>query len=558
MAAILALTMTGATALAEPSVSENVLYTDVGSITDNQYTNQTLKSIVAFLSDDYTAEAPDSFGDIILMADGANIATSYPVTIPVDHKAFVIIIFGGLDGKNVKSVVTLHHSPVTAWESDETNHWEVCNMYGCTEHTAGTPAPHIPTVADGDCTAATICGTCERQLSAGAGSHIYTDIFDSSCDTPGCTFSARPTSAVNVTFNSNGGSAINPSVIATRTNGKLATIPTPVRNGWKFDGWYTAQTGGFKIEANSTVFYGNATVYAHWTSQYGGTGSFTGGGSGGGGSIGGNQIGNSVCSITFETNGGTSINTYTSAKGMTINFNDLKTTRKGYEFAGWYSDAALTKEVSTVVLSDNMKVYAKWVETIDAPSQGEEPSNGAFSDVSESDWFSDAVNYVLENGLMNGVSETEFAPHNTTTRAMLVTMLYRLDGEPEITANNEFLDVAENSYYENAVIWASNNEIAGGYGDGVFGSGNPITREQLASILYRYASYKGYDTSYEDTNILSFDDAFEISEYAYPALQWACKNGIINGDGNKLMPLGSAERCQVATMLMRFCEMIKK
>ena len=154
---------------------------------------------------------------------------------------------------------------------------------------------------------------------------------------------------------------------------------------------------------------------------------------------------------------------------------------------------------------------------------------------------------------MNGVSETEFAPHNTTTRAMLVTMLYRLEGEPEVIGENIFNDVQPEAYYGKAVIWAKENSIVNGYENGSFGTDDAVSREQLASILYRYAAYKEYDTNYEDTNILSFDDAFDISDYAYPALQWACKNGIINGDGSKLMPGAAAERCQVALMLMRFC-----
>ena len=181
-----------------------------------------------------------------------------------------------------------------------------------------------------------------------------------------------------------------------------------------------------------------------------------------------------------------------------------------------------------------------------------------FGDVDDGDWFADAVRFVYENGMMNGVSETDFAPHATTSRSMIVTILYRLEGEPVVDYAMDFTDVAGDAYYAEAVRWAASEGIVGGYGGGLFGSDDAVTREQLAVILYRYAVYKGYDVSIgEDTNILSYADFADLSEYAIPAMQWACGAGVITGVTDAtLVPQGEATRAQVAAMLMRFVEAI--
>ena len=181
-----------------------------------------------------------------------------------------------------------------------------------------------------------------------------------------------------------------------------------------------------------------------------------------------------------------------------------------------------------------------------------------FDDVDDGDWFAGAVRFVYENGMMNGVSETSFAPHATTSRSMIVTILYRLEGEPVVDYAMDFTDVAGDAYYAEAVRWAASEGIVGGYGGGLFGSDDAVTREQLAAILYRYAVYKGYDVSIgESTNILSYDDFADLSEYAIPAMQWACGAGVITGVTDAtLVPQGEATRAQVAAMLMRFVEAI--
>ena len=196
--------------------------------------------------------------------------------------------------------------------------------------------------------------------------------------------------------------------------------------------------------------------------------------------------------------------------------------------------------------------------TVEASFAEIAPEPLPFGDVDDGDWFADAVRFVYENGMMNGVSETDFAPHATTSRSMIVTILYRLEGEPVVDYAMDFTDVAGDAYYAEAVRWAASEGIVGGYGGGLFGAEDAVTREQLAVILYRYAVYKGYDVSIgEDTNILSYADFADLSEYAIPAMQWACGAGIVNGTSEStLTPQGEATRAQVAAMLMRFCESI--
>jgi len=176
-----------------------------------------------------------------------------------------------------------------------------------------------------------------------------------------------------------------------------------------------------------------------------------------------------------------------------------------------------------------------------------------FSDVSASDWFYYHVLYAYRTGLMLGTAADSFGPKLNLTRAMAVTILHRLSGD---TAGykNSFTDIPSGAWYENAVAWAASNGLVKGTGAGAFSPNDPITREQLAVMLYNYAQYKGDDVSVgEDTNILSYNDALKISDYAYPALQWACGTDIINGDDqNKLNPQSSATRAEVAAILERF------
>lgn len=252
--------------------------------------------------------------------------------------------------------------------------------------------------------------------------------------------------------------------------------------------------------------------------------------------------------VTFETNGGIKVNSQSVKSGSTA-YEPNAPFRAGFTFDGWYADRNLKQKYNfSTPVTANIVLYAKWTGT------GE--TGTGFSDVKTDDWFCSAVNYVVGKKLFNGVSDNEFAPNDSLTRAMLVTILYRLDGEPETEIGEGFADVESGAYYEKAVAWAKANGIVNGITDSEFAPNNNITREQIASIIYRYAKYKGYDVSVgEDTNILSYEDANKISDWAVAAIQWACGAGLINGrTESTIVPDGTATRAEAAAIMQRFSE----
>jgi hypothetical protein len=179
-----------------------------------------------------------------------------------------------------------------------------------------------------------------------------------------------------------------------------------------------------------------------------------------------------------------------------------------------------------------------------------------YQDVSQSSWYADHVQYVTIHKLMNGTSINQFSPNATTTRAMIVTVLYRLEGSPEVLVSSGFTDIQQDAYYANAVSWASKNKIVNGYGS-TFGPSDTMTREQMATILYRYAVYKGYDISALD-NLSPFKDSKEINSYAKSAINWAVDQKIITGIAQDLIaPQSAAQRAQVAAILERFINLNK-
>ena len=187
--------------------------------------------------------------------------------------------------------------------------------------------------------------------------------------------------------------------------------------------------------------------------------------------------------------------------------------------------------------------------------QVEEPApTEPFIDVAEGDWFYDAVVYAYQNELMDGVGGNRFAPNSETTRAQLVTILYRLEGEPAVSGDLPFTDVEAGIWYTDAILWAAQNNIVNGVSDTEFAPGDDLTRQQLVTILYRYAEAKGYDVS-ASADLSGYPDADQVQDYAQPAMAWAVAENIIQGmEDGTLKPAGNASRAQIATILMRFCE----
>ena len=269
---------------------------------------------------------------------------------------------------------------------------------------------------------------------------------------------------------------------------------------------------------------------------------------GGSGSSGGSA--STTYTLTFETNGGNAISKVTKNKGTTIDLAQYAPTKSGATFEGWYADKGLTKKITSVKLDANTTVYAKWTE---APV-----SSLPFGDVKTADWFYNDVKYVYEKGMMAGTAADVFAPNATTTRAMIVTILYRLEGSPAVTGTSAFVDVPAGQWYTDAVNWAAANQIVKGTSATTFAPNDSITREQMAAILYRYAQYKGYDVT-KKADLSGYSDNGQVSAYAKDALAWANAAKLINGVTNtSLAPQGNATRAQVSAILHRFCDGVVK
>ena len=403
------------------------------------------------------------------------------------------------------------------------------------------------------------------------------------------TYYARWTSKTyGITFNTDGGT-IKGSYVTNYTYGEGAVLPTDVeKSGYTFAGWYeNEELTGSAATAISNTEYGDKTYYAKWTAN--------------------------TYSVKLHLNGGnladgvSDITAYT--YGNSIELPDRsEIVRSGYMFSGWYADEGFKDGPYTEISSTdsgNKEFYARWTMynipnthaiTVIDPANGSlkvNPSNGSegtlitvtatpdegyelayitvngeritgstfrmpdhdvtvsalfvpvsfpFTDVKSGDWFYDAVAYVYANGLMDGTSATTFEPNANMTRAMVWAILARIDGETVTGAD----------WASAARVWAMNSGVS----DGTDPKG-PVTREQFATMLYRYAAAKGYDVSIgESTNILSYADFASISEYAIPAMQWACGSGIVTGvTDSTLVPQGTATRAQCAAMLMRFVEL---
>lgn len=361
------------------------------------------------------------------------------------------------------------------------------------------------------------------------------------------TVNAIPTYTITVKNDGHGtASATPPSAKA----GEKITLTATPNSGYRFAGWTSSDNITFanagSAQTTFTMPDRNVTVTANWKKK-----------SSGGGFV-------FFWDLKFDTNGGSKIDTVTEWEYSTIDLDEYVPEKEEYKFVGWYADEDLTKKIDEVYLTQDTTVYAKWEkiaeEVPEEPEETEETETISFLDVKESDWFYEAVSYAVENGLMSGMSEDIFAPNTPLTREMLAVVLYNVEGQPENTEANAFTDVKADMWYTDAILWANANGIVAGYDNGAYGVGDFITREQFATILYRYAQFKGYDTTQGGMAVREFSDYENISDYARPAMAWAVNAGVMGGmDDGTLMPQGKATRAEAATMLMNFCEnMVEK
>ncbi|MBQ9721592.1 MAG: S-layer homology domain-containing protein, partial [Oscillospiraceae bacterium] len=272
----------------------------------------------------------------------------------------------------------------------------------------------------------------------------------------------------------------------------------------------------------------------------------------------------------YLTSNGQRISDFKGGKATVTVSYALKDGQIGRGVVVWYvADDGKTAEVPTAyndkTVSFTVEHFSNYVIAYDAERAAACPQDStcpisAFTDADPTAWYHDGVHYVLENGIMSGLGNGQFAPNDTTSRAMLAQILYNMEGKPAIRSGIPFEDVSESDWYAMAISWAESNGIIGGYGNGKFGPNDDLTREQLVTIMYRYAKDKGIDVSVgENTNILSYDDAFDVSEWAIPAMQWAVGNGLISGrTASTLNPKDKATRAEIATIIMRYCEEIAK
>ena len=335
-----------------------------------------------------------------------------------------------------------------------------------------------------------------------------------------------------ITYNLDGGTASgNPDFYTVESS--TITLNPPTRTGYTFIGWSGTDLSGsdnltVTIPAGSI---GNRSYIAHWSLN--------------------------TYSITYDLDGGTAFgnpDSYTvESAAITLN----EPTKAGYVFTGWSGTDLVGEDNLTVTIPagsiGDRRYTAHWEFDPTIIAALNPTPNVDFLDVSRTDWFYYDVRYVCENGLMNGTSRNRFSPYGTATRGMLVTILYRMENEPRCFGSAAFSDVKPGAYYEKAVVWASQNNIVSGYTDGTFRPDAPVTREQLASILYRYTLYRGQDVSAgETTSLTGYGDAQAVSSYALPAMRWACGTGILQGANGKLNPSGLATRAQLAAMLHRY------
>lgn len=347
------------------------------------------------------------------------------------------------------------------------------------------------------------------------------------------------TYTVTVKDDGNGTALADPASAKMGAEVRLTAMPN---SGYHFKEWEVI-SDNVKIEDNKfTMPAAHVTVKAIFERN---TSSGSGGGGGGG---------TTYYTLTFETNGGGSMQAIRAARGKTLDLSAYTPMRDGYDFGGWYADKDLTQRITEIKLSGSKTVYADWKKR--EPNEPDAVKN-PFADVNAGDWFYRDVLFSYEKGLMSGMDAAAFAPYANTTRAQIAVIFYRMEGSPAVEGENSFTDVVRGSgtaWFYDAVTWAQKNGIMGGYSNSSFAPNDPITREQLAAIFYRYAQYKGYDTTQGGMAIREFDDYESISDYAMGAMAWAVNTGLVKGDSNLLYPKGTATCAEIAALFHRFAE----
>ena len=324
----------------------------------------------------------------------------------------------------------------------------------------------------------------------------------------------------------------------TVTEGTELTLPTPSRSGYTFEGWYD---GSSRVSSPYKVTK-DVILTAEW--DYNGSSSSSG-------------STRYTVSVEDTDNGSVKVSPTRASKGSTVTVTVKPD--EGYEL----DELTVTdKNGDSVKLTDKgdgkytfkmpaSKVTVEAVFTAVEP----EPEGLPFTDVTSGDWFYDAVAYVYDKGMMEGTTDTTFAPAMNLTRSMIAQVLYNLEERPEAPGAAGFPDVAAGAWYADAVNWAAARGIVKGYDTGAFGPEDSVTREQLAAILYRYAQAKGYDTTQSGMAVREFSDSASISDWAQTAMSWAVNAQVLSGKGNGVLdPQGTATRAEVAQMLMNFGE----
>lgn len=454
---------------------------------DNFIQNEVYTAVVPLVANDYYAFANDIE---VVHTPGFTPGTVDTISIKADpnrsDRIDIVITF--------KPTAHMHsYQNEETWTTDPLHHWHACTAGDCPLMSSEMPGYAAHTGHPGE--ACSVCGA---------------------------------VIGYEITFDANGGQCDTTSMY-TDTAGKLSALPTPTRGGYTFDGWFTEQSGGTAVTAE-TVYNANTTLYAHWMAIPSGSSSY-------------------MIDVIESTHGTVTASPKWASSGRIVTL--TVTPDEGYELAALTvtdkngNDVALTNNgdgtYTFKMPASKVTVKATFIKDfVTLP----------FTDVSAGDWFYDPVCYVYSQGLMTGTSATTFEPNISLSRAMLVAVLHRLEGSPQ-ASGGDFIDVADSDWYAQAVNWAASVGVVNGFDDGSFQPNTAITREQMAAILRNYAAYKGLDVS-ASGSLSTFTDAASVSDWAKESVEWAVGSGLIGGyEDSTLRPQGTTTRAEVASVLQR-------